>query len=135
MIQDIRWKQRFNNLKEAFSQLTEAVEIESYSNIERQGLIKAFEFTYELAWNTLKDLLEDQGYTEIKGPKDTIQQSFKIGLIADGKAWMKMHQSRNLTSHTYNQSMAMQISNEIISEFYPLINDLIIRLESEAIKN
>lgn len=135
MIQDIRWQQRFNNLKEAFSQLTEAVEMKSYSNIERQGLIKAFEFTYELAWNTLKDLLEDQGYTEIKGPKDTIQQSFKIGLITDGNAWMKMHQSRNLTSHTYNQAMAEQISHEIKSKFYLLINDLIVQLESEANKD
>jgi nucleotidyltransferase substrate binding protein (TIGR01987 family) len=78
MIQDIRWQQRFNNLKEAFSQLSEAFEMKSYSNIERQGLIKAFEFTYELAWNTLKDILEEQGYTDIKEPKDTIQQSLKL---------------------------------------------------------
>ncbi len=51
---DIRWKQRFENFSQALLQLTEAIELQSQrelSNLEKQGFVKAFEFTHELAWN------------------------------------------------------------------------------------
>lgn len=44
-----------------------------------QGLIKAFEYTYELSWKTLQDLLRDKGYNNIAGPKPVIMQSFQDG--------------------------------------------------------
>ena len=69
MNQDVRWLQRFSNLKKAFVQLENAVALPNHSELEQQGLIKGFEITYELAWNTLKDLLQDQGYTSILGSK------------------------------------------------------------------
>nr|NJM04094.1 hypothetical protein [Desulfobacula sp.] len=56
--QDIRWQQRFQNYKKALVQLQEAVTLHherTLSNIERQGFVKAFEFTHELAWNVMKD--------------------------------------------------------------------------------
>lgn len=68
--------------------------------MERQGLIKAFEFTYELAWNTLRDYLLYQGITDIVGSRDTIRTAFRENLIENGEEWMNMLQSRNRTSHT-----------------------------------
>lgn len=98
--QDIRWQQRFANYKKALAQLKEAVELSkqrSLSKLEKQGVIQAFEFTHELAWNVLKDYLEDQGEQNIKGSKDATRAAFKVELITDGEQWMAMIQSRNLS--------------------------------------
>lgn len=131
MQKDIRWKQRFNNFKKASEQLKDAVELEDYSDLERQGLIKAFEFTFELSWKTLQDLLEEKGYKEIKGPKPVIQQAFKDGYIWDGEGWMKMYESRNLASHTYDENTAKEIACDIIDKYYDLFKSLINKLEKE----
>ena len=70
MTQDIRWHQRFKHLKKAFEQLKEAVKMgEDQSDLEQEGMIKRFEYTYELAWNTMKDFYEEQGETAIHGSK------------------------------------------------------------------
>ena len=117
---DIRWQQRFSNYQKALSQLNNYSEKTTLSEMERQGLIKAFEFTYELAWNTLKDYLEFQGITELVGSRDTIRQAFKTSLIEDGQGWMDMLQSRNRTAHTYNEEIAIEIANDVLSKYIPL---------------
>lgn len=117
---DIRWIQRLQSFRKAFGQLSNAVELaeeRDLSNLEQQGLIQAFEFTHELAWNTLKDFLGSRGTTEIYGSKDATREAFKIGLIENGETWMEMIQSRNRTSHTYNEETANQISEAIVSSY------------------
>ncbi len=126
---DIRWKQRFQNFKKAFIQLEKAVNTPDLNELERQGLIKAFEFTYELAWTTLKDFLVEKGYVDLIGSKDTIRQSFQSGLIFDGDIWMEMIKSRNLTAHTYNQDTAESIEDDVVNQYYPLFKELIAKLE------
>ena len=73
---------------------------------ERQGLIKAFEYCFELGWNTLRDLLLTEGNAGLIGSRDTLRLAFRMGLIDDGEGWLAMVQDRNLTSHTYNRSTA-----------------------------
>ena len=119
---DIRWKQRFQNFMKALQTLTEAVELSkqrSLSRLEQQGLIQGFEFTHELAWNVLKDYLEEQGYTGIIGSKNATRLAFKNELIAGGEIWMDMIKARNLTSHTYNLELAETITSDILVKFYP----------------
>lgn len=127
---DIRWKQRFVNFNKAFSQFEKFLEKEELNELENQGLIKAFEYTFELAWKTLQDLLKEKGYKEIHGPKPTIQQSFQDGYIKNGKDWMKMLEGRNLTSHSYNEDTANEILDEIRETYFDLLLDLKITLES-----
>ncbi|MBI5694967.1 MAG: nucleotidyltransferase substrate binding protein [Nitrospirae bacterium] len=118
---DIRWIQRFNNFKKAFAQLTEAVELSrqrELSNLEMQGLIQSFEYTHELAWNTLKDFLEDRGTKDIYGSKDATRLAFRAGLIEDGDAWMKMIESRNKTTHTYDERTVLEIVDDVIKSYY-----------------
>lgn len=126
---DVRWKQRFENFKKAFNQLEKAVNTPDLNELERQGLIKAFEFTYELAWTTLKDFLIEKGYTDLIGSKDTLRQAFQVGLISDGDIWMEMVKSRNLTAHTYNQDTAESIEEDVINQYYSLFKQLITKLE------
>lgn len=121
--QDIRWKQRFANFEKALLQLENAVELSGQrqlSNLEKQGVIQAFEFTHELAWNVLKDYLEDQGNQNVKGSKDATREAFKVALIADGEQWMAMIQSRNISSHTYDERVAEQLVSVIIKHYFPL---------------
>lgn len=122
MTEDIRWKQRFNNYLRALQTLTEAVALaqtRDLSNLEEQGMIQGFEFTHELAWNVLKDFLEEKGIVGIIGSKDATRLAFKNGLIDDGEAWMDMIKARNLSSHTYNQETAEEIAGKILERFYP----------------
>lgn len=128
---DIRWQQRFNNFNKAFNQLERFIEVTSLNEMEKQGLIKTFEYTYELSWKTLQDLLKEKGYIGIVGPRPVIEQCFQDGYISEGNGWMRMHKSRNLTSHTYDEQTAEEIIESIREEYYFLFRDLIQRLENE----
>ena len=122
MIEDIRWKQRFNNYLKALQTLAEAVELAQQrplTKLEQQGLIQGFEFTHELAWNVLKDYLDAQGFVGLIGSRNATRQAFKEALIQDGEAWMDMIKARNLTSHTYNTDIASGIASDILARFYP----------------
>lgn len=124
MQKDIRWQQRFSNYKKALAQLKKFIDKEQLTELEEQGLIKAFEYNYELAWNTMKDLLEYQGRTGLIGARDTIREAFKENIIKDGEGWMDMLKKRNLTTHTYNQETADEIAEKIIDEYYTLFCQL-----------
>ncbi|HXR49271.1 MAG TPA: nucleotidyltransferase substrate binding protein [Candidatus Limnocylindrales bacterium] len=118
---DIRWMQRFDNFKRAFARLAEAAaqaKQRKLSELEEQGLIQAFEFTHELAWNTLKDFLEARGTTvRIYGSRDATREAFAAELINNGEAWMKMIEHRNETSHTYNEKIANAIVEAILTRY------------------
>ena len=122
MKEDIRWKQRFNNYLRAMQTLRRGVELaekRDLSELEQQGLVQGFEFTHELAWNVLKDYLEDAGISGIIGSKGATREAFKNGLLEDGEAWMDMIKARNLSSHTYNTETAEEIVEDILTRFYP----------------
>ncbi len=130
--QDIRWIQRFNHFIKALLQLEEAVALakeRQLSKLEEQGLIQAFEFTHELAWNTLKDFLEERGVQNLYGSRDATREAFKTGLIENGEAWMDMIRSRNLTSHTYEEATAAQIVSAIRATYFTEFETLRIKLE------
>ncbi len=118
---DIRWKQRFSNYLRAYGNLAEAVELSRtrpLTKLEQQGLIQSFEFTHELAWNVLKDYLEEKGISGLIGSKDATRTAFKNGLIEDGDSWMKMIEDRNLSSHTYNSDIAQSVADDILARFF-----------------
>lgn len=134
--QDIRWRQRFEHFKQAHQQLKEALsEMSSrkLSNLEKQGTIQAFEFTYELAWNVLRDYLIWQGTETISGSRDAIREGFRLGLISDGKAWLAMLQDRNRTVHTYNEATANQILEQLAAVYSNLFLEFEVKFEGLAV--
>lgn len=130
--QDIRWLQRFDNYQKALTQLTKFIDRGDLNELEEQGLIQAFEYTYELGWKLLKDYLLYQGTQNIYGSRDAIREAFAVGLIANGEGWMKMLQDRNRTTHTYNEEVAAAIANNIRQIYFAQFVDLKERFDQFA---
>jgi nucleotidyltransferase substrate binding protein (TIGR01987 family) len=125
---DIRWVQRFKHFEQAFDQLRKAVELANsrkLTELEEQGMIQSFEYTHQLAWNTLKDFLEEQGHLNLYGSKDSSREAFKRGLVKNGEVWMDMIKSRNLSSHTYNREIAAKIAHAIVHDYFGEFKELI----------
>ena len=124
---DIRWHQRFANFRQALARLREAVELSQQrplSDLERQGLIKAFEFTHELSWKTLKDFLVSRGVSDLFGSRDTTREAFSQGLISDGETWMEMIRHRNLSAHTYDESTVLDIVTAVVTTYLEAFEEL-----------
>ena len=116
---DIRWKQRFDNLQRAYQRLRWALEIHQQdpdNDLIRMAVIKAYEFTFELSWKTLKDFLAYNGI-DAKLPREVLKQAFTTGLVSDGQLWIDMLEERNLMAHTYDDTRA-RIAVDQIQERY-----------------
>ena len=74
MTADVRWQQRLSNYCSALEQLETFFEPPAFNEREQQGLIKVFETTFELSWNTLRDLLRSQGNANLLGSRDTLRR-------------------------------------------------------------
>ena len=121
---EIRWRQRFENLERAWKRLEAASAMNAYTELELAGLVQTFEFTFELAWNTLRDLLFYEGY-EARWPCDCIVQAHSLGILQDKEVWLAALKARNLLSHTYDEENAAT-AEKLIKELYaPMIGDLV----------
>ena len=111
-------------LKNAFIRLQEVMS-EKKNDIVRDSAIQRFEFTFELAWKTLKVYLEEKkGAHDLYFPKDTFRSAFQAGLINDDPGWLEMVDTRNKTSHLYNEKMADEIY-KLLPGYLPMIKRLI----------
>jgi len=119
-----RWLQRFEHLERAYAQLSAACARESYSDLELAGLVQTFQFTFELAWKTLRDLLFYEGY-EANTPRDALQKSFEAGILTDVDPWLQALASRNLLTHTYNQKTAAEAQRLIKTVYWPMLTPLV----------
>jgi nucleotidyltransferase substrate binding protein (TIGR01987 family) len=133
---DVRWIQRFNNFNKALKSLQIAIEEyreDEDSEVIKVGMIKFFEMTYELAWNTMKDYYEDQGETGIQGSKDAIKLSSGRGLISNAQKWFDMVDSRRLSVHTYDEDTANEVARDIVETYLGLFIQLQTRLQVEML--
>ena len=119
---DRRWQQRLDNFGAALAQLTNACERERYDDLERAGLIKTFEFCFELSWNVLKDLLFYEGH-DVKVPRAVIRKSFEVDYIdeSDCETLLDALGKRNLLSHTYWRGVALEAETLIKEHYYPVL--------------
>ena len=131
---DIRWKQRFSNFKRAFLLLREAMEndLVQLSQLEKEGIIQRFEYTFELAWKVLKDKMEDDGIVLDKiSPKAVVRQAYNSKYIEDAETWLNMIGDRNLVSHTYDFSKFEVVIQTISSDYLPLLDAWYLELLAE----
>ena len=121
---DIRWKQRFHNFDRAFLLLQDALKDgpAPLSLLEKQGTIQRFEFSFELAWKTVKDFLEDSGLViSPVTPRQVIKDAFAAKVLADGQIWIEMLDHRNLLSHTYDCAVFEQAVEAIAARYLPAL--------------
>ncbi len=122
--EDIRWRQRFQNFEKSLAYLQQAIHISKPDIIQKAGLIQFFEISFELAWNVIKDYLEEQGFMDIKSPRGALKKGFETGLISDGHSWMQLLEDRNITSHAYDEATVDMIEGLIRKKYYPLLEQL-----------
>lgn len=160
-MEQIRWKQRFTNLEKAYKKLERGLEIFDFDqylekrnelrenldsenehhlmveieelDLDREGIIQRFEYTFELFILTLQDFLKFTGENseELYGKRGVLKKALKNNLIKDHDGWRKMLESRNLTSHTYNEETADEITRDLIETFFPLMQQLYARLNEQ----
>jgi len=131
---DIRWKQRFQNFDKALSLLKKALEINKPDITQKAGIIQFFEISYELAWNTIKDYMEGQGFIDVNSPRSALKKAFETGLIADGHTWMQLLLDGNLTAHTYDEAKATEVEKLIRLKYFPLLKQLYDRFTETEIE-
>ncbi len=131
MEQDIRWKQRFTNFEKALLFLQNACLQKKWTQLEEAGVVQAFEFSFELAWKTLKDYLLQKGINALF-PRDVIKEAFQLEIIEDGATWLKMLEKRNELSHTYNQDQAVKALHIIKDQYFPCLHQIYLYLKKEV---
>jgi nucleotidyltransferase substrate binding protein (TIGR01987 family) len=126
--EDIRWKQRFQNFDRAFVLLRSAFEdrtLDEFSDLEQEGIIQRFEFTFELAWKTLKDYLQDNGVVVSPvTPRNVVKEAFNAGILPDGQVWIDMMLHRNLLSHTYDFSQFRIVLEALVARYLDAFDGL-----------
>ena len=130
---EARWIQRLASFGLALAQLSEACAQDSYSILERAGLVKTFEFCFELSWNVLKDLLFYEGYEE-KVPRSAIRRSFEVEYIdeRDCELLLEALEKRNILSHVYQKSAALEAETLIKDRYHPVLVRLHATLSAKA---
>lgn len=135
MRSDVRWKQRFENFERAFRLLQEPLERGSgeLSDLEKEGVIQRFEYTFELAWKTLKDYLVYSGvaFDQIT-PRSVIKQAFAAKIIADGQAWIDMLEQRNMMSHTYDSEKFETAFRDVSQRYLAALEQVFAWLKHKA---
>lgn len=121
------WKLKFANFEyylKLLKQAAERVNKEKEDQLLLAGHIKTFEMTFELAWKTLKSYLEHQGFSELNSPRIVLRTAFENNFISQGDLWLKCLDSRNLSSHTYDQSASLKWAETIKAHYLPLLDSL-----------
>lgn len=122
--EDIRWKQRFHNYDKALMLLEAALQITNPDRVHKAGIIHFFEMSFELAWNLVKDYLEEQGFVDVKSPRNALKKAYEIGIIENGHSWMDLLIDRNLITHTYDEQKATELENLIQEKYFPILKAL-----------
>ena len=128
-----RWRQRLANFGAAVSQLDDACGQDSYSNLERVGLLRIFESSYELGWKVLKDLLNYEGH-DLNSPRGVIRKSFESGYLGedDCETFLYAIGNRGMLMHAYRDELAREAETLIKGRYHPMLRRLRETLERRS---
>ncbi len=110
------------NFCKATARLTEALaDMARFptSTVIRDGVIQRFEFTFELAWKSLREYMADNGadMSNVVFSKQTFKAAYATHLIDDEQLWLDMLDARNITSHVYDDAQADRIAADIQNRY------------------
>ena len=122
-------KEAIDKLSQAVLRLKEGI-LNATDDLDKDGVIQRFEFTFELFWKTLKIYLNDKGVV-CRTPKDSLKEAFNIGFLGDEATFLNMLLDRNRTSHVYSQKVSEEIFKRIQNEYFPAIEGTLKKLQKE----
>jgi nucleotidyltransferase substrate binding protein (TIGR01987 family) len=105
-------KQLFDDLGRSLDRLGEALTVPEEEPLAIDGTIQRFEFTVELFWKVVRRLLAIEGI-EANSPKTVLQRAYRQGWLDDEQRWLDALKDRNLTSHTYQEALALEIYRRV----------------------
>ena len=125
-----KFTEKYEKLISATKRLDEAIADYEKTLLEsvRDGAIQRFELCTELAWKTVREYLIEEGYADINSPKSVMKTAFADGIIADEGGWLEILESRNITSHVYDEKTAAEVFENIKQVYAPLFKTLVKRL-------
>ncbi|HAS80237.1 MAG TPA: nucleotidyltransferase [Fusobacteriaceae bacterium] len=131
-----RWDERISDYENALERLKESIEESKIINSStiRDGVIQRFEFTLELSWKVMKFFLNSEGLMDAKAPRSTIRTGFNNEIIKDAKLWIDMIEDRNLTTHTYSQSISDEIYEKIVSSYYGELKKFFLEIKDKEVE-
>ena len=132
-------KNYLNNYEKTLHSLREMIDFDSsfdsplakLDEAIRDSIIKKFEYTFELAWKTIKEYLEKEGYEEFNSPKKVLKQAFEIKLINNEEIWSNMLEARNSTAHRYDEEQAIFYEDVIKKKYILELEKLLKELKNE----
>lgn len=117
---------KFTNFRNALARLKEGIaKYDEANDLAADGLIQRFEFTFELAWKTLKEVFDDEGLTGLNSPKTVLREAFAAELIRDDELWLAMLNDRNSTVHIYSKQLAAEICRNIQGKYVIALEELV----------
>ena len=123
------YKKKLENFSNALARIREGSLIwRDSGDLGRDGLIQRFEFTFELAWKTLKSCFEEEGLVGLISPKPVLRETFAAGLIHDEELWLAMLDDRNSTAHIYSEHLAIQICQRVEERYIDAFSELVEKL-------
>ena len=129
-------KNSIQNFEAAFNKLDEYLSLPILNDRDRSGIIKAFEFTFELAWKTFQKIAVDEGL-EAGSLKSSLKQAFKLNIITNKNEsiWLQMLEDRNLMSHTYRDKLSKVVVERIQDKYKDSIQSILEELKSKWINS
>ena len=115
-------KYSFSKLNDAVNKLDEGIK-QAKDQLDYDGVIQRFEFTFELLWKTLKLFLANEGIIT-RSPKESLKESFRFGLIEDENLFLDMLEDRNQTTHIYSEDISKKIFERVTKNYFNAIKML-----------
>lgn len=119
-----------SRLKKANNSLHTALETSPRSAVVIAGIIKNFEFNFELTWKSMKRLLQEHGI-EATSPRQVFASAYQLKFISEDRKWIQMLDDRNLTVHTYDEEFAKAMLKRIEEIYLKIFDDVLKVLESQ----
>jgi nucleotidyltransferase substrate binding protein (TIGR01987 family) len=110
-----RSSERIEAARKAMLAFQEVMQIEKPTTIERDAAIQRFEFTFEAVWKAAKEVLFEREGIDVGSPKGVIRSCREVGIFTQEQAItaLEMVDDRNLTVHTYNEKLAVEIYSRL----------------------
>jgi nucleotidyltransferase substrate binding protein (TIGR01987 family) len=108
----VRLRERLTVAARAVETLRELALLPGPTRTERDAAIQRFEYSFEATWKAAQRYLQIVEGTVVGSPKAAIRASRESGLLdaTTTEQALGMADDRNLTAHTYNESLAVAIS-------------------------